>query len=206
MVERQIKGRGISNPEVVNALLKVPRHCFVNSSLSHLAYSDCPLPLRYDQTISQPYIVAYMTEAAEISTEDKVLEVGTGSGYQAAVLGEIAREVYSVEIIPELAAQASQILQELGYHNVHVKVGDGYQGWKEHAPYNAILVTAAPDHIPQPLIDQLAMNGKMVIPVGNWAQVLVVLTKSPEGILKKRTMAVRFVPLKRETLSSSGRR
>ena len=206
MVEQQIKARGISNPDVLKAAFKVPRHRFVKPSVSHLAYCDCPLPISYDQTISQPYIVAYMTEAAEISTEDKVLEVGTGSGYQSAILGEIAREVYSVEIIPELAAQASYIFQQLGYTNVHVKVGDGYQGWEEHAPYNAILVTAAPDHIPQPLIDQLALNGKMVIPVGKWVQVLLVLKKSREGILKERTIAVRFVPLLGESLSSSGTR
>ncbi len=198
MVERQIRARGIKNAAVLDAISKVPRHRFVDPSLAHLAYDDYPLPIGYDQTISQPYIVAYMTEAAEISPTDKVLEVGTGSGYQAAVLGEIAKEVYTIEIIPELAARASQTLKELGYTNVHVKAGDGYQGWKEHAPYDAILVTAAPDHIPEPLVNQLALDGKMVIPVGSWYQELVVLKKTQEGIQEEKTIPVRFVPLTRE--------
>ena len=198
MVAEQIRARGIGSPAVLEALLTVPRHRFVDPSLAQLAYADYPLPIGYGQTISQPYIVAYMTEAAEISPEDRVLEIGTGCGYQAAVLGELAQEVYTIEIIPELAERASRTLQALGYKNVHVKVGDGYQGWAEHAPYDAILVTAAPEHIPQPLIDQLALNGRMVIPVGKWAQDMVVLTKKPEGVSEHRTIPVRFVPLRRQ--------
>lgn len=194
MVVEQIRARGIRSPAVLEALLTVPRHRFVDSSLAQLAYADYPLPIGYGQTISQPYIVAYMTEAAAISPEERVLEIGTGCGYQAAVLGELAQEVYTIEIIPELAERARRTLQALGYQNVHVKAGDGYQGWAEHAPYDAILVTAAPDHIPQPLIDQLALNGRMVIPVGKWYQELVVLTKKPEGVSKQRTIPVRFVP------------
>ena len=198
MVERQIQARGIRNKTVLEAMLTVPRHRFVEPSLAHLAYQDYPLPIGHDQTISQPYIVAYMTEMADISPQEKVLEIGTGSGYQAAVLGELAKEVYTIEILPELARKASQILQQLGYDNVYVKAGDGYQGWTQHAPYDAILVTAAPDHIPQPLIDQLAINGRMVIPVGKWYQEIVILTKTEKGVIEKKTIPVRFVPLRRK--------
>jgi protein-L-isoaspartate(D-aspartate) O-methyltransferase len=200
MVEYQIRARGIRDQAVLQAMLTVPRHRFVEHSLAHLAYADHPLPIGYDQTISQPYIVAYMTEAAKISPEDRVLEIGTGCGYQAAVLGELAKEVYTIEIIPELAELAHRTLKALDYTNIHVKTSDGYRGWVEHAPYDAILVTAAPDHIPQPLIDQLAMNGRMVIPVGKGYQDIVVLTKKPEGVIKERTIPVRFVPLRRKSL------
>ncbi|MGK7874655.1 MAG: protein-L-isoaspartate(D-aspartate) O-methyltransferase [Xenococcaceae cyanobacterium] len=199
MVEQQIRARGIQDRAVLEAMSKVPRHRFVDSSQAHLAYRDYPLPIGHDQTISQPYIVAYMTEAAEISPDEKVLEIGTGSGYQAAVLSAIAKEVYTIEIIPELAERARQTLSELGYKNVHVKTGDGYQGWAEHGTYDAILVTAAPDHIPEPLVNQLALNGRMVIPVGTWYQEMVVLTKMQDGVLKERTIPVRFVPLTRES-------
>ncbi len=195
MVEQQIRGRGITDPTVLDAMSQVPRHRFVASTLSQAAYSDRPLPIGYGQTISQPYIVAYMTEAANITPEETVLEVGTGSGYQAAVLGEIARAVYTIEIIPELAETARQTLSELGYENVQVKAGDGYQGWPEHAPFDAILVTAAPDHVPQPLVDQLALNGRMVIPVGDWFQEMRVITKTEAGLLEERTIPVRFVPM-----------
>ena len=160
MVEQQIRGRDIKAPSVLQAMRKVPRHRFVPASVRHLAYADHPLPIGSEQTISQPYIVAYMTEAAEVSPTDKVLEIGTGSGYQAAVLGEIAREVYTIEIIPDLAEGARRILAELGYGNVHVKAGNGYLGWPEHAPFDAILVTAAPEEVPQALVDQLAVGGK----------------------------------------------
>lgn len=197
MVEHQIKARGIEDEAVGKAMLTVPRHRFVEPSLAHLAYADYPLPIGYNQTISQPYIVAYMTEAAQISPEDKVLEIGTGCGYQAAILGQLAKEVYTIEIIPELAERARRTLKALGYTNIHVKTGDGYQGWLEQAPYDAILVTAAPDHIPQPLLDQLAMNGKMVIPIGKWEQDMMVLTKKPEGVIEEMTIPVRFVPLLR---------
>jgi protein-L-isoaspartate(D-aspartate) O-methyltransferase len=195
MVEHHIRARGIRDKAVLQAMLTVPRHRFVEPSLAHLAYADCPLPIGYDQTISQPYIVAYMTEAAKISSEDRVLEIGTGCGYQTAVLGKLAKEVYTIEIIPKLAELAHRNLKALGYTNVHVKTIDGYRGWAEYAPYDAILVTAAPDHIPQPLIDQLAMNGRMVIPVGKRYQDIVVLTKKPEGVIEERTIPVRFVPL-----------
>ena len=199
MVQFQLRGRGIKDKRVLAAMSKVPRHQFVDLSWRDWAYSDRPLPIGHSQTISQPYIVAYMTETAEISPEDKVLEIGTGCGYQAAILGEIAQEVYSIEIIPQLAEKARRTLSQLGYENIKVKTGDGYQGWAENAPYDAIIVTAAPEQIPQPLIDQLATNGKMVIPVGTWYQDIVVLTKTPDRIVKKKTIPVRFVPMRRKS-------
>lgn len=195
MVEQQIKARGIESETVLQAMSKVPRHRFVPAPQASLAYEDHPLPIGYGQTISQPLIVSYMTEAAEISAKDKVLEIGTGSGYQAAILAELAEEVYSVEIIPELAASAGRVLTELGYKNVHVKTGDGYLGWPEHAPFDAIVVTAAPDHIPQALVDQLALGGKMVIPVGAANQQMVIVTKTRDGIVEQKTFPVRFVPM-----------
>ncbi|MDJ0747759.1 MAG: protein-L-isoaspartate(D-aspartate) O-methyltransferase [Xenococcaceae cyanobacterium MO_167.B27] len=200
MVEYQLRARGIKDERVLRAMSQVPRHQFVDSSWRNLAYSDRSLPIGHNQTISQPYIVAYMSEAAKISPSDKVLEIGTGCGYQAAVLGELAQEVYSVEIIPQLAQRARRTLSQLGYENIEVKTGDGYQGWTEHAPYDAIIVTAAPKRIPQALIDQLATNGKMVIPVGTWYQEIVVLTKTQEKILEERTIPVRFVPMRRKFL------
>ena len=200
MVQYQLRDRDIKDERVLTAMSKIPRHQFVSSSWRDLAYSDHPLPIGHNQTISQPYIVAYMSETAEIDPSDRVLEIGTGCGYQAAVLGELAKKVYSVEIIPQLADSARQILSELDYENIEVKTGDGYQGWAEHAPYDAIIVTAAPKHIPQALIDQLAINGKMVIPVGTWHQEIVVLTKTQDGIVEERTLAVRFVPMKRKLL------
>jgi protein-L-isoaspartate(D-aspartate) O-methyltransferase len=197
MVQEQLQARGIKNPTVLNAMSKVPRHQFVEPAFVRVAYEDFPLPIAHEQTISQPYIVAYMTEAADISPTEKVLEIGTGSGYQAAVLGEIAKTVYSIEIIPELAASARQRLSNLGYENVQVKTGDGYQGWAENAPYDAILVTAAPDHIPEPLVQQLATNGRMVIPVGTRFQEMMLITKTQQGVLKETTIPVQFVPLTR---------
>ncbi len=198
MVEDQLRQRGLKDERVLAAMSKVPRHQFVDSWWQELAYSDRPLSIGYNQTISQPYIVAYMSSAAEISPGDKVLEIGTGSGYQAAILGEIAQEVYSIEIIPQLAAKARRTLSQLGYENIAVKTGDGYQGWVENAPYDAIIVTAAPEQIPQPLIDQLATNGKMVIPVGKWYQNIVVLTKTQDRVVKETTLPVRFVPMRRK--------
>ncbi|WP_300633771.1 protein-L-isoaspartate(D-aspartate) O-methyltransferase [Mastigocoleus sp. MO_188.B34] len=200
MVKYQLRNRGIKDKRVLAAISKVPRHEFVDSSLRDLAYSDSPLPIGHNQTISQPYIVAYMTEAGEISPSDKVLEIGTGSGYQAAVLGEIAKEVYSIEIIPQLAIKARRTLSRLGYQNIQVKTGDGYQGWVENAPYDAIIVTAAPESIPKPLIEQLAINGKMVIPVGKSNQEIFVLTKTQNGTLSEKTIPVRFVPMRRKFL------
>ena len=200
MVKYQLRECGIKDERVLAAMSKVPRHQFVDSFWQDLAYSSHPLPIGYNQTISQPLIVAYMTEAAEISAQDKVLEIGTGCGYQAAILGEIAQLVYSIEIIPQLADKARRTLSELGYKNIQVKTGDGYQGWAENAPYDAIIVTAAPRHIPQPLIDQLATNGQMVIPVGTWSQYLVVVTKTESGILAEETLPVRFVPMSGKAL------
>ncbi len=198
MVEDQLRTRGIEDERVLAAMSKVPRHQFVDSSWEELAYSDRPLPIAHKQTISQPYIVAYMTQAAEITPEKKVLEIGTGCGYQTAILGEIAQCVYSVEIIPQLAEKAALKLSLLGYKNIKVKTGDGYQGWAENAPYDAIIVTAAPERIPQPLIDQLAINGKMVIPVGKDVQDIIVLTKNESGILGERTIPVCFVPMRKK--------
>lgn len=195
MVERQIRARGIRDQAVLEALRKTPRHRFVPETYKHLSYEDHPLPIGRDQTISQPFIVAYMTEAAKISSQDKVLEIGTGSGYQAAILSEIAKEVYSIEIIPELAERARQTLGDLGYKNIQVRAGNGYLGWPEHAPFDAILVTAAPDEIPKALVEQLAVNGKMVIPVGVGDQEMVIITKTKDGVVEKRTMPVRFVPM-----------
>ena len=199
MVQYQLRDRGIKDERVLTAMSKIPRHQFIDSSWRDLAYSDRPLPIGNSQTISQPYIVAYMSETAEISPGDRVLEIGTGCGYQAAVLGELAREVYSIEIIPQLADRARQLLSQLNYQNVKVKTGDGYRGWAEHAPYDAIIVTAAPKRIPQTLIDQLAIDGKMVIPVGRWYQDLIVLTKTPERIITQKTIPVRFVPMRKKS-------
>ncbi|HEY9605341.1 MAG TPA: protein-L-isoaspartate(D-aspartate) O-methyltransferase, partial [Allocoleopsis sp.] len=199
MVEYQIRARGIQDKSVLKAMSKVPRHRFVDSSAAHLAYADRPVLIGYDQTMSQPFIVAYMTQAAQLSPNKTVLEIGTGSGYQTAVLGELAKEVYTIEIIPELAKSARQILSELGYQNVHVKTGDGYQGWIEHAPYDAILVTAAPTYIPEALVNQLALYGRLVIPVGSWEQELIVLTKTPDGIRQETTIPVLFVPMTRKS-------
>jgi protein-L-isoaspartate(D-aspartate) O-methyltransferase len=195
MVLAQIKQRGISTPAVLAAMSTVPRHYFVSSELAPFAYSDSALPIDYGQTISQPYIVAYMTEIAEIQPTDKVLEIGTGSGYQAAILGELAQQVYTIEIIPELAQKARHILKKLGYENILVKIGDGYQGWSKYAPYDAILVTAAPEKIPPALVEQLALNGKMIIPVGKYYQEIVIITKTNDGITKQKTIPVRFVPM-----------
>lgn len=201
MVEQQIKARGITSAAVLKAMLKVPRHKFVPESYSKYAYADGPLPIGLGQTISQPFIVAYMTEAADISGNEKVLEIGTGSGYQAAVLGEIAEEVYSIEILPELADRAAKTLGELGYKNVTVKAGNGYLGWPEHAPFDAILVTAAPDEIPNALVEQLAVGGIMVVPVGKGDQEMVLVTKNADGITERRTIRVRFVPMTGKPIS-----
>ena len=196
MVEWQIRARGVADKSVLQAMRKVPRHRFVPAQLAHRAYEDTPLPIGHGQTISQPYIVAYMTEAARVSKKGKVLEIGTGSGYQAAVLGELAREVYSIEILAPLAQRARRTLAALGYRNVHVKAGNGYLGWPEHAPFEAIVVTAAPEEVPPALIEQLALGGTMVVPVGTGEQDLLILTKTKQGLLQKKTLPVRFVPMR----------
>jgi protein-L-isoaspartate(D-aspartate) O-methyltransferase len=195
MVERQIKARGVSDESVLKAMTAVKRHLFVPESLREDAYRDTPLPIGYEQTISQPYIVAFMTEVLELNETDKLLEIGTGSGYQAAVLAEIVSEVYTIELIEELANPAGKRLQALGYKNVTVKCGDGYKGWPRYAPYDAIIVTAAPPEIPQPLIDQLKIGGKMVIPVGVFFQELYLIEKTKAGTVKKELIPVRFVPM-----------
>ena len=195
MVNQQIRARGIEAPAVVKAMHKVERHRFVPAEVRHMAYDDHALPIGSGQTISQPYIVAYMTEAADITSRETVLEIGTGSGYQAAILGEIARDVYTIEIVPELAERARNTLGALGYVNVHTKTGNGYLGWPEHAPFDAILVTAAPDEIPQALVDQLASGGRMVVPVGEIVQEMVVIEKTRNGVVKRRTIPVQFVPM-----------
>jgi len=195
MVEHQIEARGIKATSVLRAMSKVPRHRFVLPATVGQAYEDHPLPIGSEQTISQPYIVAYMTEAAGISPRDKVLEIGTGSGYQAAVLGEVAREVYTIEIIPELAEGARNVLADLGYKNVHVKAGNGYLGWPEQAPFDAIIVTAAPDQVPQALVDQLAVGGRMVVPVGAVIQDMMIIERTQRGVVERKTIPVRFVPM-----------
>lgn len=198
MVERQLAGRGIDDGPVLDAMRKVPRHRFVPDPLGGQAYSDQPLPIGHGQTISQPYIVALMTQLARPRPGARVLEVGTGSGYQAAVLAELGAEVYSIEIVAPLAEQAAQVLRELGYSGVVVRAGDGYAGWPEQAPFDAILVTAAPERVPAPLLGQLRPGGRMVIPVGpvRAVQELRVIGKHADGSLEERVVTpVRFVPL-----------
>ena len=198
MVETQIKRRGVKNKRVLEAMLKVERHKFVSQSVQKLAYNDYPLPIGEEQTISQPYIVALMTELLQLKGNEKVLEIGTGSGYQAAILAELAKEVYSIEILEPLANRAEKLLQELGYNNITVKCGDGYIGWKEYAPFDGIIVTCAPPYIPQPLIEQLAEGGKMVIPVGVHWQELKLLEKINGKMKTTNIIPVRFVPMTRE--------
>jgi len=195
MVEEQIEARGIKDSLVLAAMRKVPRHLFVPERYRSEAYADHPLPIGYGQTISQPYIVAYMTEALRLKGGEKVLEIGTGSGYQAAVLAEIADSVFTIEIIPELAESARERLRRLGYKNIFVLCGDGYRGWPEHAPFDAIIVTAAPDHIPGPLVEQLKVGGRMVIPVGSVYQELFLVVKTERGVEKRPLLPVRFVPM-----------
>lgn len=195
MVAEQIEARGVVDPKVLAAMSKVPRHLFIPESMRELAYEDRPLPIGRDQTISQPYIVALMTELAALDGDARVLEVGTGSGYQAAVLAEIAKQVYSVEIIGDLAATAAAKLARLGYDNVQVRHGDGYAGWAEHAPYDAILVTAAPPEVPEALRQQLAIGGRLVIPVGERNQELRVIVRTETGYEERPALPVRFVPM-----------
>jgi len=196
MVKSQIIARGVKDPLVLKAMREVPRHLFVPEKYRSEAYDDHPLPIGYGQTISQPYIVAFMTEQLRLKGGEKVLEIGTGSGYQSAVLAGIAGEVYTIEIICELANSAQKRLEELGYKNVYLRCADGYRGWPEKAPFDAIIVTAAPDHIPQPLIDQLKPGGRMIIPVGKYFQELVLVKKLANGRIEKQAvLPVRFVPM-----------
>jgi len=198
MVKWQIEARTVKDPNVLSAMRTVPRHVFVRSTDQRYAYTDNPLPIDYDQTISQPYIVAFMTETLKLTRNSKVLEIGTGSGYQAAVCAEIAQRVYTIEIVEELAKSAKERLKELGYRNVFAKAGDGYFGWPEHAPFDAIIGTAAAGRIPEPLIEQLKPGGRMILPYGSPGgfQYLVLLTKDKDGkVQKKNVMPVRFVPM-----------
>ncbi len=199
MVEKQIRARDVTNEAVLQAMGQTPRHEFVSSDYLSQAYEDHPLPIGYGQTISQPYIVALMTELIELEPDDKVLEIGTGSGYQAAILAAITDQVYTIEIIPELAERAQQTFERLGYDEIVATQADGYWGWEEYAPFDAIIVTAAPDHVPQPLVNQLADGGKMVIPIGppGGYQSLWVLERQGEEITRRNWGGVIFVPLTR---------
>jgi protein-L-isoaspartate(D-aspartate) O-methyltransferase len=199
MVNQQIIARGITDAATIDAMKKVPRHLFVPYKIVNEAYEDSPLPIGYGQTISQPYVVALMTEVTEPSQKKKVLEIGTGSGYQAAIFAEIVDSVYTIEIVPELAGESLERFKRLGYKNIVSKYGDGYKGWTEHAPFDIIVVTAAPERIPEPLVQQLAENGRMIIPVGDaWSlQKLILLTKKNGKISEKYITTVRFVPFKR---------
>jgi protein-L-isoaspartate(D-aspartate) O-methyltransferase len=200
MVEQQIRQRGVTDTRVLAAMETIPRERFVPPNARSQAYDDAPLAIGFNQTISQPYIVAYMTEVLDVRDSHRVLEIGTGSAYQAAVLASLAREVWTIEIVPELAASARVSLQDLGLKNVHVRLGDGYNGWPEQAPFDRIIATAAPDEIPAPLIEQLAVGGRLVIPVGSQAgpQWMTVVEKSSTGLVQKRTIPVQFVPLTRD--------
>jgi protein-L-isoaspartate(D-aspartate) O-methyltransferase len=195
MVETQIKARGVKDPRVISAMLKVERHRFVLEEYLNSAYADQPLPIGEGQTISQPYIVALMTELLELKGDEKVLEIGTGSGYQAAILAELTKEVYTIEIVESLASTARKRLLELGYQNIRVKAGDGYLGWPEAAPFDAIIITAAPDHVPKPLLDQLKEGGRMVVPVGSYTQELKKIVKHSGKIQTTDIISVIFVPM-----------
>ncbi len=195
MVATQIEAQGIRDPQVLRAMRVVPRHVFVPLELRAHAYEDRPLPIGEEQTISQPYIVALMTELARVKEGAKILEVGTGSGYQAAVLAEMGAEVFTIEIIPALAARAKEALEGAGYRTIHYRVGDGYAGWPEAAPFDAVVVTAAPGHVPQPLIDQLKVGGFLIIPVGTSSQYLEVITRTEGGTERQEVTPVRFVPM-----------
>lgn len=195
MVSEQIAARGVRDSRVLAAMRKVPRHELVPEAMRSSAYENRPLPIGYDQTISQPYVVGFMTEQLRVGPDARVLEVGTGSGYQAAVLSELVREVYSIEIVEPLARSAAQALLRLGYRNVFLRHGDGYQGWPEHAPFDGIIVTAAPPEVPEPLKQQLAIGGRMVIPVGEAIQELRVITRTERGFDEETVLPVRFVPM-----------
>jgi protein-L-isoaspartate(D-aspartate) O-methyltransferase len=204
MVETQIAARGVTDPAVLTAMRGVPRHRFVPESLRPLAYDDAPLPIGDGQTISQPYVVAVMTAAIRPQKGMRVLEVGTGSGYQAAVLAACVTEVDSVEVIPALGRRAGSLLKELGYRNVHVRVGDGFDGWPERQPFDAVVLTAAPERVPQPLLDQLRVGGRLVAPVGRGIQELVVITKTERGLVTEVIDAVRFVPMTGKAAATKG--
>jgi protein-L-isoaspartate(D-aspartate) O-methyltransferase len=195
MVNQQLRARDIRSPRVLDAMLKVPRHLFVPESERGQAYRDAPVPIGYAQTISQPYIVAFMTQELNVEPDDRVLEIGTGSGYQAAVLGVLAKEVYTIEIVAPLAERARATLMEVGYRNIQVRAGNGYLGWPEQAPYDRIMVTAAPPEVPPALVQQLKIGGLMAIPVGTIVQELRILRRNSTGVETLTTLPVRFVPM-----------
>jgi protein-L-isoaspartate(D-aspartate) O-methyltransferase len=195
MVATQLLPRGISDKRVLRAMENTPRHLFVPKRLNDMAFTDRPLPIGEEQTISQPYIVAVMSELLELKGHEKVLEIGTGSGYQAAILSQLADTCYTIELIQSLADSASHLLKRLGYNNVIAKCDDGYKGWPEHSPFDCIIITAAPEEIPEKLVEQLKVNGRMVVPVGKFYQQLLLITKTEKGIKKKNIIPVRFVPM-----------
>lgn len=203
MVQEQLLARQISDQAVIQAMRDVPRHEFVLPDDSAEAYDDHPLPIGYGQTISQPYIVAYMTEALHVERHHRVLEIGTGSGYQAAVLASLVDQVWTIEIVEALAERARQTFHRLGISSVTNRAGDGYQGWPEEAPFDAIILTAAPDHVPQPLLDQLAVGGRMILPLGKTMQRLILLTRTADGVTRKDLFPVAFVPMTGEAQSPS---
>lgn len=195
MVNSQIVGGGITDPRVIAAMRRVPRHRFVPDYESEEAYGDFPLSIGHNQTISQPFIVAYMTEALKLKPGEKVLEIGTGSGYQAAILAELGVKVFSIEIVEPLARYAMNNLSKSGYTDVRVRAGDGYQGWPDESPFDAIIITAAPDHVPAPLLEQLAVGGRLILPVGDYSQSLVLIQRTEEGYQRTELLPVRFVPM-----------
>lgn len=195
MINEQIIARGVSDKHVIEAFMLVDRALFIPKPLKNLAYGDCPLPIGYNQTISQPYIVAFMTQAAMLEPGSRVLEIGTGSGYQAAILSKLCFEVYSIEVVEPLLQHTRKLLRDLGYKNVHVKLDDGYKGWEEAAPFDAIIVTAAPKEMPQTLIKQLKIGGRMIIPIGDFDQKLMRITRTEEGAKEEDLIPVRFVPM-----------
>jgi protein-L-isoaspartate(D-aspartate) O-methyltransferase len=203
MVDTQIVAGGVTDPAVISAMRRVPRHRFMPDSESEDAYGDFPLPIGYGQTISQPFIVAYMTQALNLKPDEKILEIGTGSGYQAAILAELVARVFTIEIVEPLAARAKGTLSELGYDNVFVRAGDGYQGWPDESPFDAIILTAAPKHIPSPLLEQLAIGGRLISPVGDYPQRLVLIRRTEEGFTHTDLLPVAFVPMTGEGLKHS---
>jgi protein-L-isoaspartate(D-aspartate) O-methyltransferase len=196
MVQNQIKRRGLQEERLLHALRLVPRHLFIPEKYWHAAYDDTPLPIGFNQTISQPYIVAFMVDMLQLKSDEKVLEIGTGSGYETALLAHLCKSVYSMEIVPELASRSKQVLEELGYGNVHVRCGDGYAGWPEHEPFDAAILSAAPTQVPERLVEQLKPGGRMVLPMGIFEQALLYLYKDAEGkVHRQQSLSVKFVPM-----------
>lgn len=204
MVEMQLAERGITDAGVLSAMRRLPRHLFVPESVREYAYGDHPLPIGAKQTISQPYIVAYMTQALALARGDRVLEIGTGSGYQAAVLAELTDSVYTIEIVEALAKKSAETLRQLGYENIHMRVGDGWGGWPEAAPFDAIIVTAAPGHVPERLVEQLKEGGRLIVPVGDRKQQLLLLSKRDGKVQTDTLLPVRFVPMTGKVLEGVG--